>query len=368
MQISFCAIVLLIPYLLLIIIFILGWFRIKSPSVDAPTVYSTFVTVLVPLKNEASNISRLVEEFRNQDYPKEYLEIMLIDDHSSDGSAEIIYQSVCQDIIFKIINLPEGESGKKAAIKNGLRVAKGDLIITTDADCYFSPVWISEMVKYYKLFPSHLLIGPVFMKEEGGFFNHFQNLEFLSLIASTAGAAGIGRPIMCNGANLGGDKSLFQKASSIYNSSIASGDDIFLLLELKRLDVPSVFVNSNEAAIITANQKSVDGFIKQRSRWTFKSRFYKDLDIIITAVIVLMTNLMMLAGLILVIFFPAYIVNFLVVYLLKCLVDYVLLYYVAEFFGRKQLLRYFLVHQLLYIIYVSVIGTLGHLRKTKWKT
>jgi poly-beta-1,6-N-acetyl-D-glucosamine synthase len=305
---------------------------------------------------------------RNQSYPKALLEIIFIDDHSVDQSYEKIAETIQGHNQFKVFTLPNGETGKKRAIRKGILEARDNLIITTDADCSFPPHWISEMVGYSHQYPGHLLIGPVFLKEEKGFLNHFQSTEFLSLIASGAGAAGLGRPILCNGANLGGDKELFHKAMDIYDAPFASGDDIFLLLKLKSLNIPAIFVKSPGAAVITANQNSLGGFVEQRTRWTFKSRFYRDFDIISTAIIVLFTNIMMLGGLFLVPFFPAYLDDYLLVYLLKCLVDYVLLYYVAKFFGRENLLRYFLVQQLLYIVYVSVVGTFGHLKRSRWKT
>lgn len=355
------------PYLLLISFFIRGWLRNSGPANYVPAEI-TIVSILIPLRNEAHNISRLVNELKNQAYPKDFLEVIFIDDHSVDQSYEKIVEAIQYHSQFKVIRLTEGESGKKRAIRRGILSATGNLVITTDADCYFPDSWISEMVSFYRRYPGHLLIGPVFMKEEKGFLNHFQSLEFLSLIASGGGAAGLRRPILCNGANLGGDIRLFQIAMEIYEASFASGDDIFLLLKLKTLKIPAVFVKSAGAAIITNRQNSLGGFVEQRARWTFKSRFYRDFDIIVTAVIVLLTNIMMLGGILLAILFPEYIDDYLLVYLLKCLVDYILLYYVAKFFGRKHLLRYFLAHQLLYIIYVSVVGTFGHLKSSRWKT
>ncbi|NJK95999.1 MAG: glycosyltransferase [Bacteroidales bacterium] len=274
----------------------------------------------------------LINDLESQDYQKELLEVILIDDHSDDETFQIAEAAIANSKIFRIISLPAGISGKKKALKTGIEDSIGNLILTTDADCRFTKNWVKTMVKYFYNYPGHLLVGPVFLKEEKGFFNHFQSLEFLSLIASGAGAIGIGHPIMCNGANLGGNRSLFQKAGSIYNSSIASGDDIFLLLELKKHNSPVVFVKDNDAVVITNNQKSFGNYLSQRSRWTFKSRFYKDYDIISVAVIVLLTNLFLVSGLFYLPFSTSFADDYLLIYSIKSFADYILLYYVAKFF------------------------------------
>ena len=363
MQIS-PAILLIIPYLIVISVFILGWLRKQAPTSN--NVLKPFVSILIPVKNEEGNLPALLNDILNQQYPSNLFEVIFIDDHSEDNTCGIIneYKSINSSI--KLISLTR-KIGKKEALWEGINSSSGEFIITTDGDCRFSDYWIEAMVDYFIKFPLHLIIGPVFMKQKKGLWSHFQSLEFLSLIASGAGAVGIGHPILCNGANLGAHRSLFLKAEEVYHSGIASGDDIFLLLELKRLKVPAVFVKNNDAVVETENSTDLKQFINQRSRWTFKSRFYRDPEIILIAIIVLFTNIVLLSGLFYSFVHPQFLDDFLLLYLLKCFVDYILLYYVARFFDRKKLLKYFLIHQLLYLFYVSFIGIAGHFPGKRWK-
>jgi cellulose synthase/poly-beta-1,6-N-acetylglucosamine synthase-like glycosyltransferase len=357
-------IIFVVPYLIIIVSFILGWRRLRE-HVIVENSRQPLVSILIPIRNEAQNLQALISGLENQDYPQDKFEVIFIDDHSDDGSLRIIH-SIKNLSSMRVISL-DSDTGKKAALWNGINAALGELIITTDGDCCFPRAWISTMAGYYLQYPDHLLIGPVFLKGQKGLLGHFQNLEFLSLIASGAGAAGIDRPILCNGANLAASKTLFMNAANVYQSAVASGDDIFLLLELKRQGFRSMFVKTNNAAVVTEGTSRLGRYIKQRSRWTFKSRFYRDPDIIIVAVVVLFTNLFLLGELFYSMVNLQYLDDFSLFYLLKCIVDYILLCYVARFFNRKHLLRNFIIHQFLYLVYVSFIGIAGHFIGETWK-
>jgi cellulose synthase/poly-beta-1,6-N-acetylglucosamine synthase-like glycosyltransferase len=215
--------------------------------------------------------------------------------------------------------------------------------------------------------PQSLIIGPVFLKDQKGILGQFQCLEFMSLIASGAGAAGIGHPILCNGANLAAPRLLFYEAADVYSAEIQSGDDIFLLLELKKKGFDAVFCKNNDAVVETENKKKLGDFIEQRSRWTFKSRYYRDFDIIVVAIIVLATNLLFPISFVIALFNPFFFIVIIVLFILKCIVDFVLLFLVADFFHRKKWLSLFVIHQFVYIFYVSWVGILGHLSTFSWK-
>ena len=359
-------VILIIPYFLLITFFVCGWFKI--PAVVPDLLDETpEVSIIVPVKDEEKNLNNQVQDILKQNYPQEKIEVVFVNDHSIDSTSTVLTEISAQYKNIKHISLPEGITGKKMGIFNGIEASSGKLIITTDGDCRFPQNWINSMVVYYLRFPMHLLIGPVLLKPKKGFLNNFLELEFLSLIASGAGASGINMPILCNGANLGADRELFFKGNEIYKSSIASGDDIFLMLELKKKKIPAIFIKNTDAAVETENTSNLKEFVQQRSRWTFKSRFYRDMHLITVALIVLLTNIFLLTGLFYSLFHAQFFIDFLIVYALKCIVDFILLFNVAKYFNRKYLLRYFLIHQLLYIFYISIIGIIGHFSQNKWK-
>ncbi len=120
-------------------------------------------------------------------------------------------------------------------------------------------------------------------------FNRFQEIEFLSLVASGAGAAAGGRPIYCNAANLAFDKDLFLSYADPLSVSVPSGDDTLFMLRVKE-DSSSPDC-ADEIICRHCNyegMRQISGqFFNQRSRWASKSRHYTDRDILYTAGLVL---------------------------------------------------------------------------------
>lgn len=219
-----------IAYILLITIFWIGWERLIHYNYSS-TDCSTFVSVIIPMRNEETNIKNLLSYLLLQNYPHNLFEIIVIDDHSSDNSLQEAL-NIKSNIIRTII-LPEGLTGKKKAIQYGIDQSNGDLILTCDADCVITNNWIVSHVSYHEKFSPVMLSGPV-----SGIYNHgfskIQSLEMFGLMGSTAGAAALSHNIMCNGANLSFKKEIYPEIRQIYNHNISSGDDMFILQQLKK--------------------------------------------------------------------------------------------------------------------------------------
>ncbi|MGE0090670.1 MAG: glycosyltransferase [Bacteroidales bacterium] len=361
--ILYLGLFILLLYVLTIFYFTLGWFKIKvynvSANQDCPK-----ITVLVACRNEESRIGNLLNSLAKLHYPKEKTEIIIVNDHSEDNTAQIIKQF--RDNRVLLLNLPDGISGKKSALQVGVQQAKSEIIITTDADCTMNEFWIINLVSYYLQYKPKLLVAPVILKPCNTVFQKLQSLEFLSLIGSGAGAIGLNRPIMCNGANL-----LFQK--NVFNSNqqgnvYASGDDIFLLLNTKKEDRNSIhFIKSIDATVYTTAMPDMRTFFNQRIRWTSKSKDYRDKDILFTAIIVASTSLILFTMLLVSLFKGTFIKYYIELILIKSVADFALLYSVSRFFKITKLLWWFIPLQVIYPFYIVVTTFAGLLGKFEWK-
>ncbi len=354
-----------ICYFTLIMLFLWGW---RRTSVVNRTTCSgkTIVTVVIALRNEAENIPQLTRMLKSQDYPGDLMEILFVDDHSSDTTKEAIHFYMRDETGYSVI--PNSGVGKKDALLCGYKRSRGDLIITTDADCICRKEWISSIVSFFENERPDLIIGPVVLNEGEGIFQDFQALEFLSLTGTSGGSSGIGRPVLCNGANLAFNKGKIIPDSEILNSRFASGDDIFLLHGVKKTaGLKSLFLKSREAVVISQGQPDLKSFWNQRKRWTSKSKIYRDPDSIATAIIVYLMNLLLLLSLLLTVFMPQGILVFTGLFTAKLMADLLFIYSVAGFFKRKYLLKYFLILQVLYFFYVSIIPIAGMTGKYSWK-
>ncbi|MBO9572772.1 MAG: glycosyltransferase, partial [Chitinophagaceae bacterium] len=132
-------------------------------------------SVIVAVRNEERNIGKLLDCLVAQNYPS--YEIIIVDDHSTDNTVNIVkeYPSV------KIISLPENIYGKKNAIKEGIKNSTGELIITTDADCTMQPLWINTVVSFHHFSDAKFIAAPVNMKPGRSILSIFQSLDFLTL-------------------------------------------------------------------------------------------------------------------------------------------------------------------------------------------
>lgn len=354
-------------YTILIISFTVGWISLKKAPNDKAS--SIFISVIVPIRNEEAHIETLLQCLFAQDYPKELLEIIMVDDHSTDHSLEIMNRYATHPEI-AILNPGQEINGKKNAIDLGISQAKGNLIVTTDADCIVGEHWLKIIGNYYKDKKYTMLAGPVAIHKPIGFLASFQALELLSLVASGAGAIGIHQPIMCNGANFSYNKEAYLEVEGFKgNWHIPGGDDMFMMEKINmRYPSGSIgFAAHPDAIAYTNASTNLKAFINQRFRWVAKSPAYRNPFLITSAVVVLLFNLILLLSLIASIFSWQSLLIFGALFILKCIIDFPLLWMASGFAKQRQLMAFYIPFQLIYFIFISLSGILGNLLSFSWK-
>jgi cellulose synthase/poly-beta-1,6-N-acetylglucosamine synthase-like glycosyltransferase len=352
-------------YMLMILYFYMGWRKLKNFTVENNK-FTTTVSLIIPVRNEEHNIPGLIRGIRDQDYPSRLLEVIFIDDHSDDRSFKLISEHIAGIENFHLTG--NSGTGKKMALQTGLEKATGNLIITTDADCHHSSRWISVFAGFYEKYHPKLMAGPVLIKSNNNFFHRLQQIEFLSLTASTAGAFGAGHPIMCNGANLAFDRETIEHQEDIMQTQFISGDDIFLMHRIKQLWPGELFyIKSNDAVVTTGGQPDFRSFIQQRIRWASKSRGYRDIDTIITGMVVLLINFLLLWTLAGTFFEPVMFSFFIFLYIIKTLPDLLLVTAVSSFFKAKKNLWLLPLAQLVYPFYAVFTALASLTGKHSWK-
>ena len=145
----FITTVLTISYATAILILFRGLFSNKSGEnrVDF------FVSVVVAARDEEKHIGKCIKALVNQSYPENLYEIIIVDDRSTDMTAEIVRELSQQNSLIKLIQIKEKSKDiapKKHALETGIKAAKGEIILTTDADCEPTPEWIKIMVSYFE--------------------------------------------------------------------------------------------------------------------------------------------------------------------------------------------------------------------------
>lgn len=336
---------------------------------------STSISVLIAARNEERALPACLESMMQLDYPNGLLEVIVIDDWSEDDTTGVVkgFKEKFPDKNIKLIELAKGDagiSGKKAAITQAIDQAKGELVVTTDADCEAPAGWLKNVAAFYETYHPSMIVGPVDFMEKSDWFSKMQNLEFLGLVASTGGSLAEGWPIMCNGANLAYKKEAFHKVDGFKGvDKLPSGDDVFLMLKLLKEYPRSVmFLKSKEAIVLTQPQENVKSFFNQRKRWLSKRPGYKSFAVIAIAMLVYLANLVCFLS-----FFMPFIYSrwtwlaTLVVFLFKLAVDYLLLQGAAAWVGKKKLLWWAPVEEILVILYVTLMGVFGNNGRYTWR-
>lgn len=116
-----------------------------------------FVTVIVPCRNEEKYIGRCLDSIISCDYPKDYLEVLVIDGMSEDKTVEIIKSYTAKYPFIRYI-----ENAKKivsASLNLGIKMSRGEVIIRMDAHCIYKDNYISQCVKSLLGFNVHNVGG-----------------------------------------------------------------------------------------------------------------------------------------------------------------------------------------------------------------
>jgi biofilm PGA synthesis N-glycosyltransferase PgaC len=351
----------LIPYFLFLIYIFRGLFLNKL--LKRETKNDIKVSVVVACRDEEENLSFLLNDLIAQDYPSDLYEVIVVDDHSIDNTASIA-SSFYNNGTLKVLR--NSGIGKKSAIRTGIIAAKGDFILTTDADCRLKKSWISSMASFYSENKPDLVIGPVYLIERTGFLPQFQALEFFSLQGVTAGSAGMGVPVMCNGANLAFPTEIYKKYSGKLHKEIASGDDLFLLHRIKADKGKILWNGNNDALVETKASISIKSFLRQRGRWISKSGSYEDRFTQILAIITLLANIdlaFLAAGSIVI---PGMIDIYLAAFLIKSIPDFLIVSTMAGGYNKRNLLWWFIPSQVIYPFYVITVSVYSLFRRNKW--
>ena len=373
MIVLFIACILAI-YFFLVSRLIYGFNKIKyfEPTDVIP---KTAFTIVVPFRNEAKNLPKLLKSIANLNYPYRLIEIILVDDFSSDNSERVCIQWRIKNEQLDttlLENLHLSNSPKKDAIGRAMPIAKHDWIITTDADCTVNKNWLLTLDNYIQNNPEpskpEMIVGAVVYKAKNNWFHHFQQLDLMSLQAVTIGSFGIGKPFMCNGANFAYTKKLFLQLDGFNgNEKMASGDDVFLLQKAIYATLEKVhYLKNSDVIVKTKPENNLYKLFMQRVRWASKSTGYKSSYAKFLAVVVLLMNLGLVVSFGLVV--AAYL-NWqflLIVFIIKYVVDYILLFKSNTYLRKGKFLMP-IASSIVYPFFSSFVGIYSLFGSFTWK-
>lgn len=333
----------------------------KPSTIDYPT-----VSILIPVRNEASNISSCLRSVSDQTYPSNLIQIVVINDHSTDGTVDQIRSFPDVDVV----HLSKGEAGKKKAIQKGVDKATGAILIAIDGDCEVRKDWLMTMVMSLGIDEADLVTGPVWVVPESStFIQKYQEMEQASLNVLTYAGLVTGLVVSANGANMAYRKSQYTNQTPYRdNQHIASGDDVFLIQKLYKSGGKVGFVRDQEAIVYTNPVLTWDQFVHQRLRWAGKSSKYShgftQAYLILFGAVNLSFVLLLVAG----IWMPVTFSWVLLGMVIKFVVDYLIIHEGMQWGQRSVCWQDVLkasLFQVFYVNYVALLLLTG--TKGRWK-
>jgi poly-beta-1,6-N-acetyl-D-glucosamine synthase len=357
-------------YFVLVLLLIAGWQLTVEKREQKPETKRNFkISVILPFRNESDNLSTILEGLAKQSYSSDCFEVILVNDHSSDDFGLIIDSFLSTNSNFRLLKLEHNQQGKKVALTLGIENAKGEIIVTTDADCSASPDWLSTINESFSSEKIMMAIGAVKIEPNASYFSQLQSMEFASLIGSGAATLSYGIPTMCNGANLAFRKAAFMAVEGYQgNMDIPSGDDEFLMRKIARKFPNSIsFIAESSMVVTTQPHQSLSTFLHQRLRWASKWKHNESVPTKALAVFIfifqfsyLLLPLFLIAG-----WMPMKMGAMLIS--TKLLLEFLFLYQVCIFLKLSWRWSSFLGLQFIYPIYVCWVGLLAQGKQFVWK-
>lgn len=352
----------------------IGFARIRRAGPPPPPSEWPTVSVIIPARNEAPHIGACLDSLRACEYPADRLEIIVVDDFSTDGTAEQVRTRQPAGrppddarpvrLVQLADDAPQNDSHKSAAIARGVSTATGEVILTTDADCTVGDQWIRSMVR--RCTPdTPFVAGPVAYEHDERFLPRLQALELAGLVAYGAGTIGMHWPTFCNSANVAYRRDVLTARDQVPDG--AAQDEMLLQYVAYETDRAVTFNPDPDALITTAPAATVTDYLRQQARWAQMGLRYPFRMPRLFVVGLWAAHTVLFLACAAALALPAWREPVLLTLLGKIGIDALLTVPAARHFGQKALLRSAVPTELLLLVAVPLVGILGTFGDIEWK-
>lgn len=364
-------VVTLILFLLLTSLYI-GWviwlFALwrKLPNRHATNTDAAHLSIVIPFRNERDNLVTLIESLKIVLARCSNVEILFIDDHSSDESLSII-EAFQREQPGVMLHRQQDTYGKKNGVDLAVSLSKRPWIIALDADVTLPENWLSSIAAHTAQSKAAMLILPLRIGPASNLVSHLQEVEFCSVMGVTASMAIARHPILCNGANLCFRKEAYEAVRATRTDfHITSGDDLFLLHALKK-EHSIEWIHDANTIVSTQPHTSAKGLARQRLRWMGKTTRLNDPALRYTAYLTFCMNAMLIVGLCASFFCTELLPYMLVLLGCKAATDALLILAVGKWMCIKRVKRFYTLLIFIYPLYATLFPLISILYKPKWK-
>ncbi len=226
------------------------------------------VSVIVAARNEEEYIGDCVRSLLCLDYPPEKLDIIVINDSSTDRTGEIL-DAFCPNPLLRVLSTSQDQGslhGKTNAIALGIRHARGEIIMLTDADCTVQPSWVSRTVRYFA--PSTGVVGGFTLLKTDNLFERIQCIDWLYLFSVAAATVGWKIPLTVIGNNFAVRRDAYLQAGGYENIPFSVTEDFVLVQAiLRRTEFKICFPLDPLCLVRSQPCRNLEHLYRQKQRW-----------------------------------------------------------------------------------------------------
>ena len=228
------------------------------------------VSIIIAARNEETNIGHCLESIVRLAYPRHLLEVIIVDDRSTDGTRRIVTEFIKNHPHIVLVEAGEEEGhlrGKTNAVTQGIDVAKGEILMFTDADCTVKKEWVEETVKYYSDARVGIVAGFTLLRADN-WFEAIQALDWLTLFSAAAGFIRLHFPVTAVGNNLSVRRTAYEAVGGYRKIPFSVTEDYILFHAITSQTEYSARLPVDKRMIVESNAcTSWKELYWQKMRW-----------------------------------------------------------------------------------------------------
>ena len=320
-------------------------------------------TVLVCARDEERNIEHCLKSLAAIDYPKDRLEVLIVDDKSTDATPKIL--EAWKEKMPNLTVLRTGEEimhlrGKVNALTQGMDVAKGEFVMITDADSRVKPNWVKEYVKYYD--ENTGMVASVTLLDVKHTLDGIQSVDWSYLLGLAMASANINVPLSVIGNNISVRRAAYEDVGGYREIPFSVTEDFALFQAIWKKEPWKVrFPLHRDLLVMSEPCPNFKAWWRQKHRWVKGGEGLKAIGYLIF-IIGLLANLAMITSLFILPVFAA-----LLVIAIKWSADLLIILPVLARTRMQSLLKYFPIYEVYLALFVFSMPVMIAQKNVKWK-
>ena len=235
---------------------------IEPPARSCDPQQTPFVSVVVAARDEEAHLPGCLRALKRQSLPRDRYEIIVSDDHSSDGTC-----AVAAEFGVRCVSVADGVEGKAAAVHAGVESARGSLIVVTDADCRPPHSWLAAMAETFRDGELGMVCGVTAVAGRT-LLARIQAADWTLLLTMAAGFSSLGLPLTAMGNNMAFRRKAYDELGGYPELDSSVTEDYVLFREMYRRTSWRVrLLIERPLRNVTLPLPTLAKVIRQRRRW-----------------------------------------------------------------------------------------------------